>query len=147
MAAGAVAVELERDLARLIIGRRPVLRFVHVVIRGGLLLRSPARNFGGLSAIRVAADGADLFITTPHYSSHNSWIDPTHKLHLAAASFEYFTGNNFGAGSSREAAVYALYDYGVRCVIVDSAIKDHNVMAWDFVMGFAKDNRLKLKAQ
>ena len=24
---------------------------------------------------------------------------------------------NFGCGSSREAAVYALYDYGVRCVI------------------------------
>jgi Protein of unknown function (DUF3579) len=34
---------------------------------------------------------------------------------------------------------------GIRCVIVDSAIKDHNVMAWDFVMGFAKDNKLKLK--
>jgi len=32
---------------------------------------------------------------------------------------------------------------GVRCVIVDSAIKDYNVMAWDFVMNFAKDNKLK----
>jgi 3-isopropylmalate/(R)-2-methylmalate dehydratase small subunit len=27
---------------------------------------------------------------------------------------------NFGCGSSREAAVYALYDYGVRCVIAPS---------------------------
>jgi 3-isopropylmalate/(R)-2-methylmalate dehydratase small subunit len=27
---------------------------------------------------------------------------------------------NFGAGSSREAAVYALYDYGIRCVIAPS---------------------------
>jgi 3-isopropylmalate/(R)-2-methylmalate dehydratase small subunit len=27
---------------------------------------------------------------------------------------------NFGTGSSREAAVYALYDYGVRCVIAPS---------------------------
>ncbi len=27
---------------------------------------------------------------------------------------------NFGGGSSREAAVYALYDYGVRCVIAPS---------------------------
>jgi Protein of unknown function (DUF3579) len=34
---------------------------------------------------------------------------------------------------------------GVRCVIVDSAIKDFNVMAWDFLMGFARDNQLKLK--
>jgi hypothetical protein len=44
---------------------------------------------------RVANDGADVFITTPHFSSHNSWVDPTHKLHLAVASFEYFTGRNF----------------------------------------------------
>lgn len=29
-------------------------------------------------------------------------------------------GRNFGAGSSREAAVYALYDYGFRCVIAPS---------------------------
>src|SRR5205807_6353850 len=27
---------------------------------------------------------------------------------------------NFGCGSSREAAVYALYDYGIRCVIAPS---------------------------
>jgi 3-isopropylmalate/(R)-2-methylmalate dehydratase small subunit len=29
-------------------------------------------------------------------------------------------GRNFGCGSSREAAVYALFDYGVRCVIAPS---------------------------
>lgn len=29
-------------------------------------------------------------------------------------------GRNFGGGSSREAAVYALYDYGMRCVIAPS---------------------------
>src|SRR3974377_317514 len=29
-------------------------------------------------------------------------------------------GGNFGCGSSREAAVYALYDFGVRCVIAPS---------------------------
>jgi hypothetical protein len=44
---------------------------------------------------RVASDGAEVFITTPHFSSHNSWVDPTHKLHLAAGSFEYFTGKHF----------------------------------------------------
>ena len=27
---------------------------------------------------------------------------------------------NFGCGSSREAAVYALYDYGIRCVVAPS---------------------------
>ena len=29
-------------------------------------------------------------------------------------------GRNFGCGSSREAAVYALYDYGMRCVVAPS---------------------------
>ena len=32
--------------------------------RGGLVLRSPERNFGGLSAIRVAADGAHFISLT-----------------------------------------------------------------------------------
>ena len=32
--------------------------------RGGLLLRSPNRNFGGISAIRVAADGAHFIALT-----------------------------------------------------------------------------------
>jgi len=29
-------------------------------------------------------------------------------------------GRNFGGGSSREAAVYALFDYGIRCIIAPS---------------------------
>jgi 3-isopropylmalate/(R)-2-methylmalate dehydratase small subunit len=29
-------------------------------------------------------------------------------------------GRNFGCGSSREAAVYALYEYGIRCVVAPS---------------------------
>jgi len=44
---------------------------------------------------RVAHDGAEVSIVTPHFSSHNSFVDPTHKLHLAAGSFEYFTGRSF----------------------------------------------------
>jgi len=44
---------------------------------------------------RVADDGADVFIVTPHFSSHNSYTDPTHKRHLAAGSFAYLTGKDF----------------------------------------------------
>lgn len=44
---------------------------------------------------RVAAPGAQVFITTPHFSSHNSYIDPTHVRHMAARSFEYFSGDDF----------------------------------------------------
>jgi hypothetical protein len=32
---------------------------------------------------------------------------------------------------------------GIRCVIVDEALRNHNVMAWDFCMSFAKDNELQ----
>lgn len=44
---------------------------------------------------RVARDGATVFVITPHFSSHNSYVDPTHTRHLAAGSFEYFTGKDF----------------------------------------------------
>jgi hypothetical protein len=44
---------------------------------------------------RVARDAADVFITTPHFSSHNSFTDPTHLRHLAGRSFQYFTGEDF----------------------------------------------------
>jgi hypothetical protein len=44
---------------------------------------------------RVCRDGAEVLVTTPHFSSHNSYTDPTHRHHLAAASFEYFTDREF----------------------------------------------------
>jgi hypothetical protein len=31
---------------------------------------------------------------------------------------------------------------GVKCVIVHRALRDHEPMAWDFVINFAKDNNL-----
>jgi 3-isopropylmalate/(R)-2-methylmalate dehydratase small subunit len=37
-----------------------------------------------------------------------------------AAPASSWAGRNFGCGSSREGAVYALYDYGIRCVIAPS---------------------------
>lgn len=49
---------------------------------------------------RVARNGADVFVVTPHYSSHNSFTDPTHRHHLAAGSFQYFTGKDFATFSS-----------------------------------------------
>ena len=44
---------------------------------------------------RVSRDGAGVFVVTPHFSSHNSYVDPTHRYHLAAGSFEYLTGKDF----------------------------------------------------
>jgi hypothetical protein len=33
---------------------------------------------------------------------------------------------------------------GVKCVIVNEKLKDIELMAWDFVMNFAKDNNLQV---
>ena len=44
---------------------------------------------------RVASDGAEVLVATPHFSSHNSYADPTHKRHFAASSFEHFGGADF----------------------------------------------------
>jgi len=32
----------------------------------------------------------------------------------------------------------------VKCVVVHHDLRDHEVMAWDFVMNFAKDNNLQV---
>jgi SAM-dependent methyltransferase len=58
-------------------------------------LEDPMRAM--VEVYRVARDGADVFVTTPHFSSHNSYADPSHRRHLAAASFEYFTGKDWPA--------------------------------------------------
>jgi len=60
-----------------------------------------------LQDLRFDADGherADFPLNRP------AWRDA--KIMIGA--------RNFGCGSSREAAVYALYDYGIRCVIAPS---------------------------
>lgn len=44
---------------------------------------------------RISKHGAEVIITTPHFSSHNSYTDPTHRHHLAAASFAYFANSEF----------------------------------------------------
>ena len=33
---------------------------------------------------------------------------------------------------------------GVKCVVVNRDLQDHEPMAWDFVMNFAKDNHLQV---
>ena len=33
---------------------------------------------------------------------------------------------------------------GVKCVVVNIALRNHEPMAWDFVMNFAKDNELQV---
>lgn len=55
---------------------------------------------------RVAKPGAEVVVVTPHYSSMDSYADPTHLVHLGFHSFDYFARDGFenftyGAGGFR----------------------------------------------
>lgn len=55
---------------------------------------------------RIAKPGAEVWVETPHYSSPDSYTDPTHCHHLGFHSFDYFVRNSFerftyGAGGFR----------------------------------------------
>jgi hypothetical protein len=43
---------------------------------------------------RVCRAGALVQITVPHFTSANSFTDPTHRHHFGRASFRYFTGEH-----------------------------------------------------
>ena len=39
---------------------------------------------------RIAKNGAEVEIITPHYTDSSSWQDPTHLWHLHSGSFDFF---------------------------------------------------------
>lgn len=43
---------------------------------------------------RICRNGAVIHITTPHFTSSNSFTDPTHHHHFGMFSFDYFTGDS-----------------------------------------------------
>ena len=55
---------------------------------------------------RIAKPGAEVVVVTPHFSSPDSYTDPTHLVHLGFHSFDYFVQDSFkdftyGAGGFR----------------------------------------------
>jgi len=44
---------------------------------------------------RIARPNAEVIIVTPHYSSPDSYTDPTHLFHLGLHSFDYFERESF----------------------------------------------------
>src|SRR5262245_39943518 len=63
--AGPLAIEIRADpITGFDIRDTSRRQFGLLEFRGGLVLRSPAKNFGGLSAIRVAADGTHFIALT-----------------------------------------------------------------------------------
>jgi ubiquinone/menaquinone biosynthesis C-methylase UbiE len=61
-----------------------------------VLLRNVIEHINGIVGLmeeihRVSINGADVLISTPHFSSLYSYQDPTHVRHLAYDSMDYFT--------------------------------------------------------
>jgi len=55
---------------------------------------------------RISKPGAEIIVVTPHYSSPDSYTDPTHLHHLGFHTFDYFARDGFenftyGAGGFR----------------------------------------------
>lgn len=79
------------------------------IIPARFMKRPRSQGYGGflLHDLRFAADGStrpDFILSGSRYASAAILV----------------SRRNFGTGSSREAAVYALWDFGVRCVIAPS---------------------------
>lgn len=84
-------------------------------------------------AVALASENVDTdqliparFMSTPRAQGYGKFLlhdlrqdDPDHVLNHAAATV-LVTRRNFGSGSSREAAVYALLDFGIRAVFAPS---------------------------
>ena len=70
---------------------------------------------------------------------------------LAGAMSSFRPGSGTAAGLSNKAAYIGYSPYcvpqvleGVKCVLVNEALRGIEPMAWDFVMNFARDNELKV---
>jgi 3-isopropylmalate/(R)-2-methylmalate dehydratase small subunit len=79
------------------------------IIPARFMKRSRAEGYGpvllhDLRFDEAGAERPDFVLNTPRHRDAGILV----------------AGRNFGSGSSREAAVYALWDYGIRCVIAPS---------------------------
>lgn len=51
---------------------------------------------------RIGKPGATLIIDTPHFSSRDSWADPTHRWHLSIDFADLFTQGHYLAAQTGE---------------------------------------------
>jgi SAM-dependent methyltransferase len=83
---------------------------------------------------RIAAPGAEVRFATPHYSSVNSWIDPTHVRHLSAFWYEPFmAGQYLGAQTGAFECVSTEVSFGksVRCLIPRLIVWIRGLAYWE----------------
>lgn len=61
---------------------------------------------------RISADGAIIQIDTPHFSSINSWSDPTHKKHFSMLWYKIFTEGYLAAQTGKFEIITSQVTFG-----------------------------------
>lgn len=61
---------------------------------------------------RICKDEAEVEITTPHFSSINSWADPTHKAHFSLQWYKVFTEGYLVPQAGQFALINSKVEFG-----------------------------------
>ena len=69
--------------------------------------------------------------------------DRAERLAGVMASFRPDTSGGIGAYIGYSPYCVPHSEAGLGCIVVSEALRDIELMAWDFVMNFARDNRLE----
>lgn len=83
---------------------------------------------------RIARPGARLQVFTPHFSSVNSWSDPTHVRHLSCQWYEPFLKGSYLAAQTGEFELIATrvtFGKSLRCLIPKAIIKFLGLKHWE----------------
>ncbi len=61
---------------------------------------------------RISKPEAEVFFATPHFSSVNSWTDPTHRKHLSYQWYKLFSEGYLAAQTGRFAVISSEVTFG-----------------------------------
>jgi SAM-dependent methyltransferase len=93
---------------------------------------------------RILKPNGRLYITTPHFSCYNSYLDPTHRWHLSYLTFDLFTGTDktfFTTARFRKVSSTLVFHLNLKNKIVSRIANRHpefyeKHLAWVFPAWF-----------
>lgn len=120
----------------------PSNRFSRIYIRHLIEHVDDVRLFMN-EVYRIGRCGAVVEITTPHFSSYNSYADPTHVRHLASTWHEAFTKNYLSSQVVGFTLVSSGVDFGrnLRCLIPKCMVRFKGVEWWEKHYAFVYPGR------
>lgn len=88
---------------------------------------------------RIARPDAEVVIATPHFSSFNSWADPTHRRHMSTNWHELFDTGYLAAQTGRFACISSEVTFGksIRNKIGKLLVKLLGVRSWEKSRAFS----------